>query len=129
MKKIINGEKGITLIALIVTIIVLLILSGITMVTIFGNNGMEVHLEISDLTLIDHLGKEGYFKDYDSNNKKDSYIINIERFKDSRLGKGKDKSTGDVYVVEKENEQSDIVVLRYYKTSTEVEDLLKLNGE
>ena len=107
MKKIINGEKGITLIALIVTIIVLLILSGITMVTIFGNNGiitkgiksreenshgqikdeiqlevnnygMEVHLEISDLTLIDHLGKEGYFKDYDSNNKKDSYIINID---------------------------------------------------
>ena len=94
-----------------------------------NNYGMEVHLEISDLTLIDHLGKEGYFKDYDSNNKKDSYIINIERFKDSRLGKGKDKSTGDVYVVEKENEQSDIVVLRYYKTSTEVEDLLKLNGE
>lgn len=40
MMKKINKEKGITLIALIVTIIVLLILAGITIGTLTGNNGI-----------------------------------------------------------------------------------------
>ena len=38
--KIKNGEKGITLIALIVTIIVLLLLAGVTIATLTGDNGI-----------------------------------------------------------------------------------------
>ena len=40
MKKRSMGERGITLVALIVTIIVLLILAGVTINTIFGENGL-----------------------------------------------------------------------------------------
>ena len=40
MKKRSMGERGITLVALIVTIIVLLILAGVTISTIFGENGL-----------------------------------------------------------------------------------------
>ena len=38
MKK--NQEKGITLIALVITIIVLLILAGVTIATLAGENGI-----------------------------------------------------------------------------------------
>ena len=34
------GEKGITLIALVVTIVVLLILAGVSINALFGNNGI-----------------------------------------------------------------------------------------
>ena len=55
MKKIIKEEKGITLVALVVTIIVLLILAGVAISLSIGNNGLfsrtksasEVHLEKS----------------------------------------------------------------------------------
>ena len=40
MKKIEMKEKGITLIALVITIIVLLILAGVTIATLMGNNGI-----------------------------------------------------------------------------------------
>ena len=40
MKNQIKGKKGITLIALIVTIIVLLILAGVTIATLTGDNGL-----------------------------------------------------------------------------------------
>ena len=44
MNKIINfkksREKGITLIALIITIIILLILAGVTLASLFGENGI-----------------------------------------------------------------------------------------
>ena len=42
MKKIyiLNRDKGITLVALVVTIVVLLILSGITIVYVFVDNGV-----------------------------------------------------------------------------------------
>ena len=39
MKKINMKEKGITLIALVITIIVLLILAGVTIATLTGENG------------------------------------------------------------------------------------------
>lgn len=35
-----KNEKGITLIALVITIIVLLILAGVTIATLTGNNGI-----------------------------------------------------------------------------------------
>ena len=40
MKTQIRGKKGITLIALVITIIVLLILAGITVIPITGDNGL-----------------------------------------------------------------------------------------
>lgn len=40
MKKQIKGKKGITLIALVITIIVLLILAGVTIATLTGDNGL-----------------------------------------------------------------------------------------
>lgn len=39
MKKIKRREEGITLIALVITIIVLLILAGVTIATLTGDNG------------------------------------------------------------------------------------------
>ena len=39
MKKIIKKNNGITLIALVITIIVLLILAGVTIATLTGENG------------------------------------------------------------------------------------------
>ena len=51
MKKIINKNKGITLVALIITIIILLILSGITIATLGGENGLFARVK---------LGKERY---------------------------------------------------------------------
>ena len=40
MKKIIKKNNGITLIALVITIIVLLILAGVTIATLTGENGI-----------------------------------------------------------------------------------------
>ena len=40
MEKILKNNKGITLIALVITIIVLLILAGISIATLTGNNGL-----------------------------------------------------------------------------------------
>ena len=39
-KNVLNNKKGITLIALVITIIVLLILAGITIASITGENGI-----------------------------------------------------------------------------------------
>ena len=51
MKKIRNKNKGITLVALIITIIILLILTGITIATLGGENGLFTKVK---------LGKERY---------------------------------------------------------------------
>lgn len=40
MKKTLKNKKGITLIALIITIIILLILAGVTLILIMGENGI-----------------------------------------------------------------------------------------
>ena len=41
-------EKGLTLIALVVTIVVLLILAGITITALFGDNGLMTRAKIAD---------------------------------------------------------------------------------
>ncbi|MGN1269989.1 MAG: Tfp pilus assembly protein FimT/FimU, partial [Clostridia bacterium] len=43
-----QNSKGITLIALVVTIVVLLILAGITITAIFGDNGLIIRAKIAD---------------------------------------------------------------------------------
>ena len=47
MKKTLKNERGITLIALVVTIIVLLILAGVTINAVFGENGLIKQVEIA----------------------------------------------------------------------------------
>ena len=48
MTKVKQNNKGITLIALVVTIVVLLILAGITITALFGDNGLITRAKIAD---------------------------------------------------------------------------------
>lgn len=41
-----KGQKGITLVALVVTIIVLIILAGVSMALVLGNNGIVTKAQI-----------------------------------------------------------------------------------
>lgn len=43
-----NTQKGITLIALVVTIVVLLILAGISITALYGDNGLITRAKIAD---------------------------------------------------------------------------------
>ena len=47
MKQILNEQKGVTLIALVITIIVLLILTGVTIAMLTGENGIVVNYKNS----------------------------------------------------------------------------------
>lgn len=65
MKNLLIREKGITLIALVVTIVVLLILSGITIGTISGDNGLikkagENSLEAQKESIIEKIEADLY---------------------------------------------------------------------
>ena len=50
MKKDLKNEKAITLVALIVTIIVLLILAGVTIATLTGENGILTKGSVAKLS-------------------------------------------------------------------------------
>ena len=184
-KKVQTKNKGITLIALVITIIVILILAGVSINTLFGDNGLltkadeareanshaqvkdELQLEIYNYemesrsgstgeSLIQYLGRIGYLNGYDKTNIKDSYTISEAKLKGVQLGKGTDKNSGDVYVIEKGDlitgnitklatvQESDVKpitkvadessenkdwVLRYYKTATDYKTLLNLTSE
>ena len=80
-KKILGKERGITIIALVVTIIVLLILAGISIAAITGNNGIinksdEAKIETEIATYKEQLEviKHGEYAD--------DYTINIDDFLD-----------------------------------------------
>ena len=45
LKERVNGKNGITLIALVITIIVLLILAGVTIATLTGENGILTRVQ------------------------------------------------------------------------------------
>lgn len=58
LKKNVKAEKGITLVALIITIVVLLILSSVTVSTLTGNNGLvEISKDIKTETLDEQVKK------------------------------------------------------------------------
>ncbi len=176
-------NKGITLIALVITIIVILILAGVSINTLFGDNGMltkaeeareanshaqvkdEIQLEMHNyeiekrsgnttVTLIEYLESknESFIQKVDD---QDYYVVQPDKVGNPALGKGKDKTTGDVYVIEKEDStegnitkiasahESDIKtiaelaekstenedwLLRYYKTETDFKTLLNLTA-
>lgn len=53
-----RGEKGITLIALVITIIVLLILAGVTIATLTGENGILTKVNTAKITTEEQQAKE-----------------------------------------------------------------------
>lgn len=113
MKK--SNEKGITLIALIITIIVLLILAGISIATLTGQNGV--------LTKAINAGEETKREDYEEAIKiignglrsdkifnswdKKTYLDEFEKEikKDSRFKEAqmKRKNDGTIFIITKEN--------------------------
>ena len=150
-----SKTKGITLIALIITIIVLLILAGVTINTLFNNGNAidkagqakeetshgvvkdSIVLGLSDYkldTLAPGGEKDKSVVDYLKDNK--GYIVEMDEgayYKveekgrgDASLGKGQDKTTGDVYVIEKESEESESWELRYYKEKNETKENSRL---
>ena len=119
-----KNEKGITLIALVITIIVLLILAGVTITTLTGDNGIlnkaskakleteysEVRdamvLTVSEYKLYKYEGEQlGYIEwlqgkgIIDSNN-----VINAEKLLGRNLSTGKGTGTTDVYKLEESTE-------------------------
>ena len=122
-------QKGITLIALIITIIVLLILVGVTITMLTGENGIlnqatKSTIETYHGTVKEQiiLGADEYFtaKNVDGykedvikyllNEKSyteevdDYYRVKVEKVASTiKTGKGKTKAEGDIYVIEKEN--------------------------
>ena len=154
-------NKGITLIALVITIIVLLILAGVTINTLFGNESVlekaseakeedahgkvkdQIQLELvnyelekgtgeTSKTAVQYLADKGYFNETYSE-ETESYTIKTEKISNVSTGKGASKEAGDVYVVEKESEEaesdsSNNWVLRYYKTSSDVKDMLTITS-
>ena len=145
-EKLFNSQRGITLIALIITIIVLLILAGITISLVVGDNGVlnqstkavertshgqvqeQVQMELAnyeadkrtesekaiDKTSIEYLVEDGYLEEVDDG---DYYIVSPEKTNGANLGKGKDKTTGDVYVVEEGEDNN--WTLNYYDESND----------
>ena len=133
-------EKGITLIALVVTIVILLILAGISMTMVIGENGIikkakdarenQVHSAVKEGIILSHnqytiedgTGESNSttFKDYiegkgiiDENG-----IINVVNLlgKKQHLGNGSNTETGDVYVFE---ESDDVYRVKYYDEKKE----------
>lgn len=149
-------QKGITLIALVITIIVLLILAGVTISMLTGENGIlnqsqratteTYHGTVKDQIILGanqyQIAKntEGYTDDVISYLVNQNYIIKIEGQEYYRVlveniaqniktGQGANKETGDVYVIENEEEQnSKQYVLKYYDKSNTSKILLYLSG-
>lgn len=120
-----KSNKGITLIALVVTIVVLLILAGVSIMMVIGNNGIlnqastakikteystiteHMKLKISDYyiaketanyekTLLEYLQEQQII---DSNN-----IINVVKLVGTKLSTGNGTGTNDVYKLEEVTE-------------------------
>ena len=62
------GTRGITLVALVITIIIIIILASITMNMVFGENGIVENVEIIPMKMIDE----------DEENKKYTFSAKIE---------------------------------------------------
>ena len=145
-EKLFSSQRGITLIALIITIIVLLILAGITISLVVGDNGVlnqstkavertshgqvqeQVQMELANYEADKRTGSEKAIDKTSINYLLDDgyltevgdyYIVSSEKTNGANLGKGKSKETGDVYVVE-EGEDSNWT-LSYYDESNDKE--------
>ena len=133
-------EKGITLIALVVTIVILLILAGISMTMVIGENGIikkakdarvnQVHSAVKEGIILSHnqytieknseTTDSATFRDYieSKNIINEDGIINVVKLlgKKQHLGNGSNTETGDVYVFE---ETDDVYRVKYYDDKKE----------
>lgn len=126
MKEKLKNKRGITLIALVITIIVLLILAGVTIATLMGDNGIltkatssktkTIHAEVyegmqletqSYLIEKNEGGYTGSLTDYLNRDESkpiigENGIINVENLlgESKTLGNGTTIEEGDVYVLE-----------------------------
>ena len=130
MKKILKNEsKGITLIALVVTIVVLLILAGITITYVLGEGGIldmakQAAIETENAQVNDALqlkAAEHLFKDVENNTETslisylktkeiidENNVINVEKLigKELSTGKGSFESKKDIYILEEQGIKS-----------------------
>ena len=142
IKKIQKNVKGITLIALVVTIIVLLILAGVAISLTIGQNGIisraqeatVIHENASVYEQLQFVVLDYQMSDVENSTeteilsklKEDGYVnedntLNIERLMGRRLNTGRGSlENGDVYVLEQREETASSVTsdvggaLKYY---------------
>lgn len=136
-----KSESGITLIALVVTIVVLLILAGVTISLVLGENGIltqakitkfkneqsdvleatqlyagdyeiEKNIQETNGTIINYLNEKNII---DSNN-----IINVEALLKKKLSTGQGTGNSDVYVIE-QNSDKEYIVVYYDKEGNKTE--------
>ena len=136
-----KSESGITLIALVVTIVVLLILAGVTISLVLGENGIltqakkakfkneqsdvleatqiyagdyeiEKNTQATNGTIINYLNGKNII---DSNN-----IINVEALLKKKLSTGQGTENSDVYVIE-QNSNKEYIVVYYDKEGNKTE--------
>ncbi len=126
-------EKGITLIALVITIIVLLILAAVTLSFLTGENGIlnrsttavteTYHATVKEQIILgaDHFKIEQAIKEYDGdivgfleqegyikeNEKEKYYRVLVEDIASHiKTGKGTSKEDGDIYVIEENKKET-----------------------
>ena len=137
-------QKGITLIALVVTIVILLILSGISLNIVLGNNGIitkaqEAKITNNHSTVYEamQLQYDNYYTeskigendaDFITDLKKKSILdenmdVNVETLVGKKLSTGNGSNLKDVYVVEKDETDSSYRLKYYGKTSAVDRDL------
>jgi len=137
-------QKGITLIALVVTIVILLILSGISLNIVLGNNGIitkaqEAKITNNHSTVYEamQLQYDNYYTESTTGENDADFItdlknksildenmdVNVEKLVGKKLSTGNGSNLKDVYVVEKDETGSSYRLKYYGKTSAVDRDL------
>ena len=137
-------QKGITLIALVVTIVILLILSGISLNIVLGNNGIitkaqEAKITNNHSTVYEamQLQYDNYYTESTTGENDADFItdlknksildenmnVNVETLVGKKLSTGNGSNLKDVYVVEKDETGSSYKLKYYGKTSAVDRDL------
>ena len=140
-------QRGITLIALVVTIVILLILSGISLNIVLGNNGIitkaqEAKIENNHSTVLEMLQMESSNYDTKYLDEEDSislisYLkqkqiidsnleVNVEKLLGKKLSTGNGSGVDDVYVIEENVEDNSYELV--YKKSKKTDKNLGLIG-
>ena len=109
MKEKINSKKGITLVSLVVTIVILLILSTVSIYGIKSSKNINPYNEMmADINLLEDKILVYYSKyseipkdndDFELIDGKQYYKIDLSKLENVTLNMGTDKSSGDYYLV------------------------------
>ena len=137
-------QRGITLIALVVTIVILLILAGISLNIVLGNNGIitkaqEAKIANNHSTVYEamQLQYDNYYTESTTGENDADFItdlknksildenmdVNVETLVGKKLSTGNGSNLKDVYVVEKDETGSSYRLKYYGKTSAVDRDL------